>query len=99
MTVTIPASMAPPTDPEPVLAGMVELRCPQPVRKHGECHPGKLFGRLHGEPPTFVHPENLIEFACLDCKRELVQKNQQVRRVLHRFDFAGNLVSTLVEPL
>lgn len=79
----------------------VELRCPVPVRKYGECHPGKLFAMLQvsGEQPSYIHPDNLIEMACLDCKRHLAGSGRRVRRVLHRYDFSGTLVDTLVEEL
>jgi hypothetical protein len=73
----------------------VELRCPAQVRKpDGHCFPGKLFAMLvvSGQEPSYVHPDNLIELPCHDCK-----KARGVKRVLHRYDFAGNLVDTLVE--
>lgn len=75
--------------------------CPQGGDRTEECNPGKLFTVLHlaGEEPTYVQPENLIEMACLDCKRQLAARGRTVRRVLHRYDFAGTLVTTFIEEL
>ena len=84
-----------PDGPEPV---SVEIRCPYPVVKEdGQCRPGQLFTvlRLAGEQPTFVQPGNLIEMACLDCKRQANARGERTRRVLHRYDFAGTLIETL----
>lgn len=77
----------------------VELRCPEPVRRGGECRPGKLFSVLHlnGDKPSYIQPDNLIEMYCLDCKRARAAEGRPVRRVLHRYDFAGTLVDTLYE--
>lgn len=76
----------------------VEIRCPEPVRKRGQCHPGKLFTVLHlaGEQPSYIQPDNLIEMACLDCKRAELGRGHRVRHVKHRYDFAGNLVDTIL---
>ena len=49
-----------------------------------------------GERPSWVHPDNLIELACADCRVRLRKSGRPAARVLHRFDFAGDLVSTLV---
>ncbi len=82
---------------------LVEVRCPadyeDPVT--GTCHPGKLFLllRMSGEQPSYVHPDNLIELSCQYCKRRLVKDGRPVRRVLHRYDLAGNLIETLTENL
>jgi hypothetical protein len=78
---------------------VVELRCPQPAAWDSEHHPGRLLARLvlDGGRPSFVQPDNLIEMACSDCKRHLARSGRQARRVLHRYDFAGGLVETLVE--
>jgi hypothetical protein len=76
----------------------VEVRCPVPTElPGGECRPGKLLLKLRvsGELPSFVHPENLIELACEDCKSRARRAGRPVRRVLHRYDLAGNLVETL----
>lgn len=68
----------------------VELRCP--------IGPRRLFGlmRLHGERPSYLHPDNLIEFSCYDCRRDMERRGRSVRRVLHRYDLAGTFVETLV---
>lgn len=82
---------------EPVFAGQpeLELRCPEPW---GRCHAGKLLAklRLSGKRPSFVHPDNLVEMPCPDCVKRLRRDGRPVLRVLHRFDFAGQLVETLV---
>ncbi len=79
----------------------VELRCPQPVRtRSDECKPGHLLAMLvvSGEHPSYVQPDNLVEMACSSCRKSLERdEGRQVRRVLHRFNFAGELVETLVE--
>jgi hypothetical protein len=79
-------------------ARLVEVRCPvsQPL-PDGHCRPGRLLLklRLSGILPSFVHPDNLIELACDDCKYRLKRAGHPVKRVLHRFDLAGELVETL----
>jgi hypothetical protein len=88
---------------EPVVADPaleVEVRCPVPVeRPGGDCRPGRLLLklRLTGEQPSFVQPDNLIELACEDCTRAARKGGRAVRRVLHRYNLAGNLVCTLTE--
>lgn len=80
--------------------GDIELRCPVGHdRGDGTCSPGKLFAllRITGEQPSFIKPDNLIEMACPECKRRLVQRGTAAKRVLHRYNFAGELVDTLVE--
>jgi hypothetical protein len=82
----------------------VEVRCPVPhYLPGGDCIPGKLLLklRLSGEIPSYVYPDNLIELACEDCRTRLRRRGVRVRRVLHRFDLAGQLVETLTdgEPL
>jgi len=44
-----------------------------------------------------VNDENLIELACEDCKYHAKAGGHPVKRVLHRYDMAGNLVGTLTE--
>lgn len=75
----------------------VEVRCPEPLVKYGRCSPGKLFTVLYlnGDQPSYIQPDNLIEMYCLDCKRRCAAEGRAVRRVLHRYDFAGNLVDTV----
>jgi hypothetical protein len=78
---------------------VVDVRCPVgPRRDDGSCHPGKLLLKIRqsGERPTWVHPDNLIELYCEDCTRRLRKSGRPVRRVLHRYDFLGTLVETLV---
>lgn len=77
----------------------VEVRCPVPqVRGDGTCHPGRLLLKLYqnGDRPNYVHPDNLIELPCADCVRALRRTGREVRRVLHRYDFLGELIETLV---
>ena len=78
---------------------LVDLRCPSDLPgRDGECHPGRLLARLQaaGERPSWVHPDNLIELACADCRVRLRKSGRRAARVLHRFDFSGELVETLV---
>jgi hypothetical protein len=87
-----------------VTAEEVEVRCPVPTElPDGYCRPGRLLFKLRisGEIPSYVHPDNLIELPCEDCRLRLRRQRRSVTRVLHRFDLAGNLVETLVngEPV
>jgi hypothetical protein len=70
--------------------GTVEVRCP--------VGPQRLLSklRLSGEKPTYVEG-NLIEFACDDCKRTIRRSGRTVSRVLHRYNFLGQLVETVTE--
>lgn len=79
---------------------VVEVRCPVPEELHdGRCRPGRLLLklRLAGGRPSYVHPDNLIELSCDDCKYRLKRAGVRVGRVLHRFDLSGDLVETLTE--
>jgi hypothetical protein len=90
--VTITADVEPQTE--------VEVRCPVPKPlPGGHCRPGQLLMKLRliGGIPSFVHPENLIELACDDCKYYAKTSGHPVRRVLHRYDMSGELVETLTE--
>ena len=73
----------------------LELRCPEPW---GVCPAGRLLAKLctAGRRPSFVHPDNLIELECPDCKVRMRRAGHPVRRVLHRYDFLGRLVETLI---
>lgn len=73
----------------------LELRCPEPW---GLCPAGRLLAKLRtaGRRPSFVHPDNLIELECPDCKVRMRRAGHPVRRVLHRYDFLGRLVETLI---
>ena len=78
----------------------VEVRCPVGEElPSGDCRPGRLLMKLRiaGELPSYVHPDNLIELACEDCRYRLRKAGYQVRRVLHRYDMAGQLVETLTD--
>lgn len=67
----------------------VEIRCPENF--------SRLFVKmkLAGESPTYVEG-NLMEFACDDCKRMHRRAGDAVLRVLHRYNFLGELVETVV---
>jgi hypothetical protein len=71
----------------------VEVRCPN--------GPRRLFAvmRQRGERPSYIHPDNHIEFACYDCRRAMQRRGRDVDRVLHRYDLAGTLITTLVVEL
>jgi hypothetical protein len=79
---------------------VVEVRCPVGYpRADGTCHPGRLLMKIRqaGERPQYVHPDNLIELYCDDCTRALRRAGRRgVRRVLHRYDFVGELIETLI---
>jgi hypothetical protein len=70
---------------------VVEARCP--------IGPQRLFAkfRLEGGVSPIVTDDNLIEFSCSDCKREYRRQGRSVERVLHRFNFFGDLVETAIE--
>jgi hypothetical protein len=85
-----------------LVAEQVDLRCPGNVpwsADSDECTPGHLLARLRiaGEKPSFVHPENLIEMACPDCKRDYRRLGRPVKRVLHRYNMLGELLETLIQ--
>jgi hypothetical protein len=53
--------------------------------------------RQHGEQPSYVHPDNLIEFTCYDCRHEMERRHsKRIKRVLHRYSMGGTLIETLV---
>jgi hypothetical protein len=64
----------------------------------GSCHPGRLLLKIRrsGGRPAYVHPDNLIELYCEDCTRNLRKRRAAALRVLHRYDFSGALIETLV---
>lgn len=71
----------------------VEVRCPVgPKKLFTKLKLGEEFGR-------FVMPQNHIEFTCRDCSRAIGRERGEGVRVFHRFNFAGELVETLVEQL
>lgn len=69
----------------------IEVRCP--------VGPQRLLSklRLTGESPHYVPEDNTVEFACSDCKRALRARGKNVGRVLHRYNFIGELVQTVLE--
>ncbi len=70
---------------------IVEVRCP--------AGPQRLFTKLRlGHEHRYIQPDNLIEFACGDCARVLRRDGGARLRVLHRYNFAGDLVETHIEP-
>jgi hypothetical protein len=66
------------------------------------CSAGQLLAKLvqEGGSPAFVQPNNVIELACRKCKEDRNRGRRpgdpRVQHVLHRYDFAGELVETLV---
>lgn len=68
--------------------GSVELRCP--------VGPSRLLAilRQNGQKPTYLE-DNTVEFACSDCARDLRKQGYDIARVLHRFNFAGELTETV----
>lgn len=69
----------------------IEVRCPN--------GPQKLFTKLKlGEEfATMVPDQNLIEFTCRDCARQMSKQSGETVRVFHRFNFLGELVETVVQ--
>ncbi len=69
---------------------IVELRCP--------VGPKQLLAKLRTDgEKAHVTSDNLMELACRDCARNAREYDPAVRRVLHRFDFAGELIESVVE--
>ena len=68
----------------------VEVRCP--------VGPQRLLSklRLEGKRPTYT-ADNLIEFACSDCKRTMRKAGYDVSLVLHHYNFLGEFVDTVTE--
>lgn len=81
------------------VAEVIDVRCPGPPRRDGTCYPGKLLLRLRttGQRPSYIHPDNLIELLCYDCAKRKRRDGLPVRRVLHRYNFLGELIETLTE--
>lgn len=69
---------------------VIEVRCP--------VGPRRLFAKLRsvGEEPHYT-PDNLIEFACADCRKSLAERGKPAKRVLHRYNFLGELIETVLE--
>jgi hypothetical protein len=77
----------------------VDVRCPAGfLRADGTCTPGRLLFKIRqrGEKPSYVHPDNHIELYCDACTRKLRKAGRNVKRVLHRYDFIGTLMETLI---
>lgn len=70
---------------------MVEVRCPSEF--------GRLLLKISvsDDPPVLV-TGNLMEIACPACRRVLQRQGIVVSRVLHRYNFLGELVETVTEP-
>lgn len=68
----------------------VDIRCPVDSRR--------LFMRLKlaGETPV-VTADNLMEFSCDNCRKRLRQEGRFVTHVMHRYDFVGRVVETVIE--
>jgi len=68
---------------------VVEIRCPN--------NAARLFMKLklEGKKPH-INEDNLMEFACQDCRRIRRNLGEDVKLVLHRYDFLGTLVETEV---
>jgi hypothetical protein len=71
---------------------IVEVRCPVGFRR--------LFTRMQlGELEyRYVEHGNWLEFSCDDCARLLERDGSPRRRVLHRYNFLGELVETISVP-
>lgn len=65
----------------------VELRC--------LVGPKRLFGKAITAVGRIVAVDNLMEFACSDCKRARRKAGLEVELVLHRFNLMGELVETV----
>lgn len=66
---------------------VIEIRCPDGARR--------LLGKALPRGEHRILPGNLIEFSCDECKRRLNRLNQDVSRVLHRYNVVGELVETV----
>lgn len=71
---------------------VVEVRCPVGFRR--------LFMRMQlGEiEHRYVQHGNWLEFSCEDCARLIEREGSGRRRVLHRYNFLGELVETISVP-
>jgi hypothetical protein len=69
----------------------VDIKCPVGPRKL------LMKLQLNGEKPSFAEG-NLIELACDDCKKRLRQRRMAVARVLHRYNFLGELIESEIVP-
>lgn len=71
---------------------IVEVRCPVGFRR--------LFTRMRlGQVEhRYVSHGNWLEFSCEDCAKLIERDTGTRRRVLHRYNFAGELVETISVP-
>lgn len=69
---------------------VVEIRCP--------VGPKRLLSKLllSGDRPH-ITSENLLEFACGDCRRSLRLEGVNVALVLHRYSLDGQLVESVTQ--
>lgn len=65
-----------------------EIRCPEDSRR--------LFSKILLAPGNYsITSDNLMEFACQNCKKRLASEGTYVDRVLHRYNILGALVETV----
>lgn len=69
---------------------IVEIRCP--------VGPKRLLSKLllTGDKPH-ITSDNLLEFACGDCRRRLKLEGINVSLVLHRYSLDGQLVESVTQ--
>lgn len=72
------------------MADVIDVRCP--------VGPQRLFTRLRlgTESGRYIHPENVIEMSCSDCRRTARAHGADTSHVLHRYNFGGELVETII---
>jgi hypothetical protein len=67
----------------------IDIRCPE--------DPRHLFLKLKSQgEATPVVEGNLLELACVVCRKTLRQRGEEVVYVFHRFNFLGELIETEV---
>lgn len=73
------------------MSSIVEVRCPNgPQRLFTKLKLGEEIGR-------YIHPANLIEFSCSDCSRSISRERGRRQRVLHRYNFLGELIESVIQ--
>lgn len=71
------------------MATIIDFRC--------DANPRRLFAKLLStDAPRKVDTDNLMCFACRDCRRELGANGQRPKDVIHRFALDGVLVDTVI---
>lgn len=70
---------------------VVDIRCP--------VGPKRLLAKMRsdGQAPGFDPDANVVEFSCSDCARALRRSGRDVGRVLHRYNFLGDLVESVTQ--